>query len=193
MRLRKLFITLCMAIFTAVLCVFGLIACKQETFALKIVFKEAPYAYTRGETVDAYDFIEKQEGVSYAFAFDYLTISETGETVVSKKESVSGNTYYLKEASRYTLYVTATKGEEEISDSTQFDVLGEKPVLLPPSSSLAYEIGSSAQIGVLLARIAPTVIPASTEIVVDYYTYQESKAPTLESVERERSFPLLNL
>ena len=93
MRLRKLFITLCMAIFTAVLCVFGLIACKQETFALKIVFKEAPYAYTRGETVDAYDFIEKQEGVSYAFAFDYLTISETGETVVSKKESVSGNTY----------------------------------------------------------------------------------------------------
>ena len=125
--------------------------------------------------------IVRNKNTNYSFAFSYLTINDGGETVSTAKSEIKGNTFYLKEASRYTLFVTATKGDKSVSDSTEFDVVGETPVLLPPSLSLVYNVGASVRVSLLMERVSPTVIPSSCEIVVDYYTYQETQAPKLET------------
>lgn len=175
---KKLWLTVCTVLLLVCTLGLGLVACKKSE--LKITFKEPPYAYQRGDIVDAYDLIEREEGVSYSFAFSYLTLSEDGQSTVSSTvERVKGNTYFLVEASRYTLEVTANKGEDSVSDSVQFDVVGTDPILLPPSVSLVRNVGSSALVDALLSYAAPTVIPLSSELYVDYYTYQESQAPTL--------------
>lgn len=162
------------------LCVlaFGLTACGKGD--LKITFKDPPYTYQRGDIVDAYDLIERESGVLYSFAFSYLTKSDDGQsTIDSSVEVIKGNTYFLVEASRYTMRVTATRGDESVEDSTTFDVVGTDPILLPPSVSLVRNVGSVWSVETLLLYASPTVIPASSQMTVDYYTYQESQAPTL--------------
>lgn len=176
--LKSILMTLFLSIFTIAMSAFCLISCGTE---FKITFKEPPYAYFRGDVADAYDLIERQKGVDYSFAFSYLTLSDSGETISSTKAELQGNTVYLKEASRYTLYVTAEKNGKTVAGSTEFDVVGETPVLLPPSLSLVYGLGTKVRVSILLDRASPTVIPASSELVVDYYTYQESQAPDLEA------------
>ena len=181
MRFKRILLS----IFTVLLFVFGcaftLIACSSESGPLKIKFNEQRYLYERGSTADVYDFFEKQKGVEYSFAFNYLTKSDSGETISTERQNITGNTIYLREVSRYTLYVTAKRGYSTVSGSTEFDVIGETPVLLPPSISLVYELGSNTRVSILLDRASPIVLPASCDLVVDYYTYQESQAPTLES------------
>ena len=181
MRFKRILLS----IFTVLLFVFGcaftLTACSSESGPLKIKFNEQRYLYERGSTADVYDFFEKQKGVEYSFAFNYLTKSDSGETISTERQNITGNTIYLREVSRYTLYVTAKRGYSTVSGSTEFDVIGETPVLLPPSISLVYELGSNTRVSILLDRASPIVLPASCDLVVDYYTYQESQAPTLES------------
>ena len=58
---------------------------------LKIVFKQQPYAYSRNDTVDAYDLIVREKDVNYSFAFSYLTLSDSGETISSKTQDIAGN------------------------------------------------------------------------------------------------------
>ncbi len=175
---RKLLITVCMALLLVCTLGLGLVACKRQR--LVVNFKQSPYTYQRGDIVDAYDLIEREEGVSYSFAFSYLTLSDDGNSQVSSTvEEIEGNTYFLVEASRYTMKVVATKGEMTAEGETQFDVVGTDPILLPPAVSLVRSIGSRALVDTLLSYAAPTVIPLSSELSVDYYTYQESQAPTL--------------
>ena len=177
-KTKKFWFTICITILLVCTFGLGLVACQKS--ALKITFREPPYAYQRGDIVDAYDLIEREDGVSYSFAFSYLTLSDDGQSTVSSTlEEVKGNTYFLVEASRYTLKVTAKKGNQSVSDSTQFDVVGTDPILLPPAVSLVRSVGSRALVDTLLAYAAPTVIPLSSDLSVDYYTYQESQAPTL--------------
>lgn len=177
--IRRALLSIALCIFTVVTCALGFISCGKEP--LKITFKEPPYTYARGNVADAYDLIERQEGVEYSFGYSYLTVTSGGEVVESDRRDFNGNTIYLSEVTRYTLYVTATRGEDSISDSTQFEVVGETPVLLIPAISLVYNVGSRVRINILLDRAAPTVIPASSELTVDYYTYQESQSPSLIS------------
>ena len=180
--LRKILLNVCISLLSVLIGCIALVSCggkKQDE--LKIIFKENPCIYEIGGVADAYDFIETQEGVEYAFSFTYLTVADNGETVSTTAQELGGSTIYLAEASRYTLYVTATRGEESVSDGTEFDVGASTPVLLPPSMSLVYELGSSARLNVLLDKCGYTAIPASCDVVVDYYTFQENQAPTLES------------
>lgn len=178
MKFKRIIMSVCFAVL--IVATFGLclVACNS---GLKITFKEQPYAYLRNDTAYVYDFIEKQDGVSYSFAYDYLTISDSGETVSTKKQEIVGNTIYLNDASVYTLYVTATKGGKSVSDSTTFEVSGDAPIILPVSLSLTRSVGAQARVSVLLEQASPTVIPNASELVVDYYTFQENSAPTLTS------------
>lgn len=178
--LRKILLSLFLALFTVATCGLCLVSCSKGE-ALKITFKKSPYTYERGIVADAYDMIEREEGVSYTFAYSYLTKSETGETVSSLKQEMSANTIYLSEASRYTLYVTATREKESVSDSTEFDVIGESPVLFSPSLSIIYNIGTSAKVKNLRQKASLIALPSSSKIEVDYYTYQENQAPTLSA------------
>lgn len=179
-NMKRIFMTICLAVL--MLATFGLcmVGCNKSG-ELKIVFKEQPYAYSRNDTADAYDLIVREKDVEYSFAFSYLTVSDSGETVSSKTQNIAGNTIFLTEASRYTLYVTAKKGEASASGSTTFDVYGDSPVLLPVSLSQVYKLGYSSRISVLLDKAAPTVLPAGCEVIVDYYTYQENQAPSISS------------
>ena len=179
-KIKKKIVSILLLCLTFALCGIFVTACGKSS-SLKIEFKTPLYTYSRGETADAFDFIKRQNGVKYTFAFSYLTKSESGETVSTSKAELKGNTFYLKEASRYTLYVSAAKDGKTAEANTEFDVVGETPVLLPPSLSLVYNVGSSTRISVLLERVSPTVIPASCEIKVDYFTYQETQAPELKS------------
>ena len=180
-RMKRIVLTIAITLLSIV--TLGLVACnkKTEQDELKIVFKPLAYQYAINGVADAYDFIEVQKGVDYDFSFTYLTKADSGETVSSTAQEINGSTIFLAQSSRYTLYVTATRGEESISDSTTFDVVSEEPVLLPPSMALIYELGSSARLNVLLDKASPTAIPASCDITVDYYTFQENQAPNLES------------
>lgn len=181
--LRKILLTVCICLLSLLLGGIGLVACSKKQEKLKIVFKEPPYAYEIGGVADAYDFVQTQKNVSYKFSFTYLTVADNGETVSTTAQELGGSTIYLAEASRYTLYVTATRGGKTVSDNTQFDVGASTPILLPPSMSLVYELGSSAKLDALLRRANPTAIPNSCagNIIVDYYTFQENQAPVLES------------
>lgn len=181
-KLKRTLLIVFLSMLTLLSCGLGFASCSSKKGALQIVFKEQPYEYERGGVADAYDFIECQEGVDYTFAFSYLTASESGETVSTSVAEIKGSTIYLKDASRYTLYVTATRGEKSVSDSTEFDVIGETPVLLPPSLSQVYNIGTTRPVSILLDRAAPVIIPASCKLVVDYYTYQENQTPELSVV-----------
>ena len=180
-KLRRVLLTVCISVLSLIVGGISLVSCGKKQEELKIVFNEQPYNYEIGGVADAYDFIQTQEDVDYEFSFTYLTVADNGETVSTVAQELGGTTIYLAEASRYTLYVTATRGEESLSDSTEFDVTASTPVLLPPSMSLVYELGSSARLNVLLDKASPTTIPASCDIVIDYYTFQENQAPTLES------------
>ena len=179
MKIKKIFVCFTLCVLMIVSCGLGLVACGKKASTLEIKFKQPPYTYTRGNVADGYDLIERESGVEYSFAYSYLTISHSGETISTEKTELKGSTIYLTEASRYTLYVTASKGEETASGETQFDVIGEEPLLLMPSISLTYNVGASVRVSILLDKISPTVIPASSELIADYYTYQEAQAPTI--------------
>lgn len=182
-KLKRILLTVAITLLSIFTLGVGLVSCnkKTEQEELKITFKAPPYEYAIGGVADAYDLIEIQKGVDYAFSFTYLTKADNGDTVSTTAQEIGGSSIFLAEASRYTLYVTATRGEESLTDSTTFDVVSEDPVLLPPSMALIYELGSSARLNVLLDRASPTAIPASCDITVDYYTFQENQAPNLES------------
>lgn len=183
-KLRRLSLTVCLLLLAICTCGFCLVSCSIFE-SVEITFKQPPYVYERGGVADAYDFIERENGVKYTFAYDYLMKTDRGETVTSERELVQGNTIYLNEISRYTLYVTATKGSKSVSDSTTFDVIGETPVLLTSSAAIIYKVGDSARVSVLLDKASPVALPSSSDLVVDYYTYQESQAPTIEESENK--------
>lgn len=175
--IKRALLSIALCIFTVVTCALGFVACNKG--ALTITFKQPPYTYARYNVADAYDLIEREAGVDYSFAYSYLTTTSGGEAVESEVMEFKGNTIYLNEISRYTLYVTATRGKESVTGYTQFEVVGEAPVLLFPAISLVYNVGSRVRINILLDKANPTAIPSSSELTVDYYTYQESQAPSL--------------
>ncbi len=178
-RLKKIFLTACISLLVLVTFCAGLASCKKQE-ELKIVFNDQPYVYERGGVADCYDLIQRQEGVAYSFAYDYLTLSEAGETITAPMQQLGGSTIYCNEISRYTVYVTASRDKESLTDSTTFDVIGETPVLLPPSISLVRTKGDYARVRGLLTESSPTVLPASCDIEIDYYTYQETQSPRIE-------------
>ncbi len=183
--MKRIFKNLLLAICSVVLVLasmIGFVSCQgigDKPF--EITFKTQPYQYTVGNVVDVYDLVEKEKGVEYSFFMSYLTKSESGETVSSSKTEIKGTTYYFSVASRYTLYVTATRGEKTVENSLEFDVAGSAPVLLVPSTTLVYNVGAKVRVNVLVDRISPIVIPASSSLTVDYYTYQENQSVRLDN------------
>ncbi|MGN1053044.1 MAG: hypothetical protein ACI4SH_06640 [Candidatus Scatosoma sp.] len=183
--MRRIFKNLLLTICSVVLVlasVMGFAACQGiGDNPIEITFKTQPYQYTVGNVIDVYDLVEKEKDVEYSFFISYLTKSESGETVSSDKTEIKGTTYYFSVASRYTLYVTATLGKKTVENSLEFDVAGSAPVLLVPSTTLVYNVGAKVRVNILIDRISPIVIPASSNMVVDYYTYQENQAVKLDN------------
>ncbi|MBQ7368724.1 MAG: hypothetical protein IJW60_03330 [Clostridia bacterium] len=177
-KMRKFLLTVCCLAF-AFMSALGFVACGIKP--LKIEFNTIPYEYAKGNVVDVFDLVKKEAGVEYSFEMSYLTQSESGETVSSDKAKIEGTTYYLSVASRYTLYVTATRAQKSVQDTMEFDVVGETPVLLVPSTTLVYNVGAKVRVNILIDRISPIVIPASSNMVVDYYTYQENQSVKLDN------------
>ena len=175
---KKLLLAICLSIFT-VMTALGLVACQGERPNIK--FKSTPYQYMVGNVVDVYDLVEKEDGVEYSFEMSYLTKSESGETISSDRRKIEGTTYYLAVASRYTLYVEARGNNQSVNDSLEFDVVGSAPVLLVPPTTLVYNVGARVRLNVLIDRISPIAIPASSTLLVDYYTYQENQAVRLDN------------
>lgn len=93
----------------------------------KVTFVTQEINYLAGEGIDCFNFIERQEGVTYSF--------KVKKVESSREEPVSGRTYFAKSSGEYILICTATAGKKTETKSTEFTVYDTKPFLLVKGTS----------------------------------------------------------
>ena len=149
-------IAVLVSLMICLMCLFFGVACAGQKPNLQL--RENTKKYYVGDSINCYDFIEREVGVNYSFS----VTGDSGETT-----DVIGQTYYAKTVGRYTLVCTATKNQASASLTTQFDVYDTKPYLgfVGPTS---VDVDTRLTVPMLISRIDPLIV-SDTE-TTEYFT-----------------------
>ncbi|MBQ7368788.1 MAG: hypothetical protein IJW60_03675 [Clostridia bacterium] len=147
--IRTLLLTLCTMLFAV--CAAFAAAC--NVFTLDLKSPERPFRV--GDSVNCYDFIDREIGVEYTFEVQKDGTDENGAAY--EKETVSAQTYYVGTAGKYTLFCTAKKGSLTATDSVVFEVKEIEPFLLH-YGTLKLPLASKYSNSMLIRRMSPVVL-----------------------------------
>jgi hypothetical protein len=74
----------------------------------QVILEESPVYYVEDQSIDLYDLIKEEEGVTYSFKVN--------------GSAVSGRTYFISTAGEYQVAITATKGSTSVTTNTTVTV-----------------------------------------------------------------------
>ncbi len=141
-RVLKAFMSLALLCFMAAAV---LVSCGKEEFTFS--FKDGERIYFTGDSVNCYDFFDKESGVRYVIEV---------EDASGEKHAVEGQTYYADVPGNYKLYVTADKNGKTSSAVKDFSVVDVPPFMLL-YGKIDLPLGISLTQNALIGRLNPFI------------------------------------
>lgn len=160
-KTKKIIISILSIVFALSMVMFTACA-NKETIEIKTV---PPVVQHRvGESINLYDYVERQAGVEYSFTVAH----EDGDA-----KATEANGYYLSETGNYTITITAKKGGATATASLSFNVVEVAPTVWAQESVLQYYWLNYTVLYKLLDEISPMVMPLEgvTKALTHVYMY----------------------
>ncbi len=126
------------------------IACTPKSEPIEIKTIPPIVQHRVGESINLYDYVERQAGVTYTFSMAY----EDEEAKV-----LAANGYYLDRVGEYTLTINGKKGSSTASASLTFSVIEVSPTLWANEVELSSSWLSYTLLYKLLDEVGPFAMP----------------------------------
>lgn len=126
------------------------IACTPKSEPIEIKTVPPIVQHRVGESINLYDYVERQAGVTYTFSMAY----EDEEAKV-----LAANGYYLDRVGEYTLTINGKKGSSTASASLTFSVIDVAPTLWANEVELSSSWLSYTLLYKLLDEVGPFAMP----------------------------------